>query len=84
MEDSSFAAAWSTSPTVRFWSKACAYTCRHLEIGRDAHKLIDAKVKEGNLELVSEPFQFGKSMIKMSDSMPIRHACACTYQVDLR
>ena len=32
---------------------------RYLEIGRDAHKLIDAKVQKSDLELVSEAFQFG-------------------------
>ena len=33
--------------------------CRHLEIGRESHKLIDAKVKQAGLDIVSEPFEFG-------------------------
>lgn len=33
---------------------------RHLEIGRESHKLIDAKVQQGGFEVVSEPYQFGE------------------------
>ncbi len=33
---------------------------RHLEIGGESHKLIDAKVQQGGFEVVSEPYQFGE------------------------
>ena len=35
---------------------------RHLEIGRESHKLIDAKVQQGGFEVVSEPYQFGEAL----------------------
>ena len=42
---------------------SCHYihACRHLEISGESHKLIDAMVQESSLDLVSEPFQLGKS-----------------------
>ena len=36
---------------------------RHLEIGRDSHKLIDAKVEASGLNVVKEPFDFGEAKI---------------------
>ncbi|DBA66830.1 TPA: hypothetical protein ACH3X2_001965 [Trebouxia sp. C0005] len=32
---------------------------RHLEIGRESHKLINAKVQQGGFKVVSEPYQYG-------------------------
>ncbi len=33
---------------------------RHLEIGRESHKLIDTKVQQGGFEVASEPYQYGE------------------------
>lgn len=33
--------------------------CRQLEISRESHKLIDAKVQKQGLDIISEPFEFG-------------------------
>lgn len=40
-------------------AQAAQLRCRHLEIGRESHKLIDAKVQKQGLEVVSEAFDFG-------------------------
>ena len=33
---------------------------RHLDIGRESHKLIDAKVQQGGFEVVKEAFDLGR------------------------
>lgn len=33
---------------------------RHLDIGREGHKLIDARVQQEGIDVVSEPFQYGE------------------------
>ena len=37
--------------------------CRHLDIGREGHKLIDAKVQQEGIDVVSEPFQYGMTQL---------------------
>ena len=37
--------------------------CRHLDIGREGHKLIDAKVQQEGIDVVSEPFQYGTALL---------------------
>ena len=45
------------------------YVFRHLEIGRDSHKLIDAKVQASGLDVVKEPYEFGKALGSMQPSL---------------
>jgi hypothetical protein len=49
---------------------------RHLEIGRESHKLIDAKVQQSGLEVVSEPYQFGEVLeVHMCSNKHLASAC---------
>ncbi len=49
---------------------------RHLEIGRESHKLIDAKVQQSGLEVVSEPYQFGEVLeVYMCSHRHLAFAC---------
>ena len=36
-----------------------------MEIGRDSHKLIDAKVEASGLDVVKEPYEFGEILTYM-------------------
>ena len=46
---------------------------RHLDIGRESHKLIDAKVQQGGFEVVKEAFDLGRLLPVLCS---VRQICA--------